>query len=59
MDNTLKIAGFSSVFSMQNIFFKKNTDPEESSNIISVSSTDRPYFFTVLPVGQKINLVSP
>ena len=28
MDNTLKIAGFSSVFSMQNIFLKKNTDPE-------------------------------
>ena len=40
---------------MQNIIFKKI--PQELNDIIL--PTDRPYFFAVLPVDQKINLVSP
>ena len=39
---------------MQNIIFKKI--PQELNDIIL--PTDRPYFFAVLPVDQKINSVS-
>ena len=52
-----KIAGFSSVFAIQSIFFKKYR-PLESSNIL-ILPTDQPYFFTVLLVDQNINLVLP
>ena len=43
---------------MQNIIFKK-IPTLKSNNIIVILPTDRPYFFAVLPVDQKINLVSP
>ena len=52
--NKSKIASF---FSMQNIIFKKNTDP---GNQIIIFLFSRPtLFFAVLSVDQKINLVSP
>ena len=44
---------------MQNIIFKKYR-PKESNNIIFILLTYRTYFIlAVLPVDQKINLVSP
>ena len=41
------------------ILFLKKYRPWESNNIIFTLPTDRPYFFAVFPVDQKINLVSP
>ena len=40
------------------LFFKKY-QPKESNNIIFILPLIRPYFIAVLPVDQKINLVSP
>ena len=41
------------------ILFLKKYRLKESNNIIFILLTDRPYFFAVLPVDQKINLLSP
>ena len=46
------------MFAMQNIFFskKKNTDPK--NQIFLFCRPTDPIFFAVLPLDQKINLVS-
>ena len=42
---------------LSKILFLKNTDPKNQI-VIFILPTDRTYFFKVLPVDQKINLVS-
>ena len=53
--------GFTSVFAMEIIIFNKNTDPKNQISLfLFCRPTGRPYFFfAVLPVDQKINLVLP
>ena len=41
------------------ILFFKNTDPKNQIRLFSFCQPIDPIFFAVLPVDQKINLVSP
>ena len=47
------------MFAMQNIMFKKNTDPKKQIILFLFCRPTDPIFLAVLPVDQKINLVSP
>ena len=47
------------MFAMQNIMFKENTDPKNQITLFLFCRPTDPIFLAVLPVDQKINLVSP